>query len=143
MKEKTKKLITWLCLGIAILGSVFAVIFAMDVQKFNGLFAIPYTILLAFIALALIAMLGYRIVDLFKGGSHGLVIGLGALIVVCVVAFLLSSGSDISEVVLEKNNVSATGSRLVGMGCYTVYILLAVTIIAMIYVECARIFKKK
>lgn len=143
MKEKTKKLITWLSMGIAVLGSIFAIIFAMDPDKFSAMFDIAYYILFVFIGLAAVAMIGYRVLSVVKGGSRGLLIGLGCLVVVCVVAFLLSSGTDVSDVMLERNNITQSGSRLVGMGCYVVYILLAVTVVAMLYVECARIFKKK
>ncbi|MCF0211654.1 MAG: hypothetical protein HUK17_01990 [Bacteroidales bacterium] len=143
MKEKTQKLITWLCLGIAILGSIFAIIFAMDTEKFAGMFNIAYIILFVFVGIALLAMLGYRVLSLCKGGSRGLLIGLGCLIVVAVVAFLLSSGNDISEVVMEKNSITEGTSKIIGAGCYMVYILLAVTIIAMLYVEVSKLIKKK
>lgn len=141
MQEKTRKLTTWLSLGIAVLGSIFAIIFALDTT--NGLmFNIAYYILFVFISFSVLAVVGYRVLSLVKGGSRGLLIGLGALVVVAVVAFLLSSGNDISPVLMEKNNITTGASRLIGAGCYAVYILVAVTILAIIYTEASKLFKK-
>jgi len=141
MQEKSRKLITWVSLGIAVLGSIFAIIFALDTTN-NIMFDIAYYILFIFVGAALVAMLGYRVISLVKGGSRGLLIGLGSLIVVAVVAFLLSKGDDISPVLMEKNNITTGASRLIGTGCVTVYILVAVTILSIIYVEASKLFKK-
>ena len=143
MKEKTQKLITWLCLGIAILGSIFAIIFAMDTVKFEGMFNIAYIILFVFVGIALVAMLGYRVLSLIKGGSRGLLIGLGCLVVVAVIAFLLSKGNDVSEVLMERNNITEGTSKVIGAGCWMVYILLGITVISMLYVEVSKMIKKK
>jgi len=67
--------------------------------------------------------------------------------VVCIaavvgIAFGLSSGSDISEFLLEKTGTSQWWVRPVGAGLFTFYILFAGTIILLIGTEIMRPFKK-
>lgn len=140
MQEKTRKLITWICMGIAVVASVFAVLFAMDQEKFAGMYNMAYGILLFFVALAIVAIVLFLLLNIRT--SKGLFIGLGALVVVGLVAFLLSSGTDVNPALLAKNGLTEGASKIIGAGCFTVYILCALAAIAILYVEVARFFKK-
>lgn len=142
MLEKTRKLIQWICLGIAILGSLSAILFAMNQAKFSGMYNVAYGILLLCCAFAIVAILFFLIKATIKGGRKGLLIGLGLMIVVALVAFLLSKGSDLSNAVLEKYDVTEGTSKLIGAGCIMTYIIFAVTCISIVYVEVAKAFKK-
>lgn len=147
MKEKTDKLVTWVALGIAILASVFAIIFALDTTN-EGMFNVAYWIIFLFVILAVLGMLGFFVLRFVKNFSENpakarktlLVIGIA--IVVCIVAFLLASGNDVSKALLDKNGLTEAASKWIGTACIMVYTLVLGAIAAIIYVECAKMFKK-
>lgn len=154
MKEKTRKLITYLALAFAIVGAIFAIIFAMVVPDYHeagiqaamttrpGLFNVAFLITVAFIAIAIISIIAFLVMGVFRGESKGLLIGLGILVVVSVIAFLLSSGSDLSPVFMEKQSITAGTSKLVGAGCILVYVLVIGALLSMVYVEVSKGLKK-
>jgi len=151
MKEKTDKLVTWVALGIAILASVFAIIFALDITN-EGMFNVAYWIIFLFVILAVLGMLGcmlgsffYRLIKNFKENpteAIKTIIVIGIAIVVCIVAFLLASGNDVSKALLDKNGLTEAASKWIGTACIMVYTLVFGAIAAIIYVECAKMFKK-
>lgn len=155
MQEKTRKLITWISLAVAVLGAVFAIIYAMAIPSVkeagmdtvmashSGLFATAYVILLLFVAVALISILYFLVMRVIHGEGKGLLIGLGLLVGVALIAFLVSSGNDLSTVFLEKNGATAGTSKIVGAGCIMVYVLVIGAIAAMVYVEVSKALKKK
>jgi hypothetical protein len=61
--------------------------------------------------------------------------GLLGVAVVVVAAMALSSGSDISEILLEKTGTSQGWVRPIGAGLIAFYILFACTVIAVIGTE--------
>ncbi len=157
MKEKTAKLITWCGLGIAILATVLSILFAMNnggvkelsAVKANGLFDATFWILVCLIALSLIAIVWFLVIKLAKRFSEdkgywkkflGLVL---AIVVVCVLAFVLSKGNDVSPALMEKQNISESTSKLIGAACYIVYILVIAAAVAIVYTEVAKSIKKK
>ena len=140
MKEKTDKLITIVCLCLAVVGSVFAVLFAL--KGGDGFFDTAFWMLVAFTAISLCAMIVFLILRILKGKGWGFLIGIGLLAVVMVVAFLISKGNDLSPVFLAKNGATEGTSKLVGTACITTYVAVAVSILAIIYVEVAKFFKK-
>lgn len=143
MKESLRKLTLWVALVVAIIGSLCTVFFALNQEKFDGLYNLAYGIILAFVAICLLAMVYFVVVRIVKGKGKGLLIGMGLVIVVCVVGYLLSSGTDISQTFLEKNAATESTSKIVGAGCIITYVMIAVSVLAIIYVECAQLFKKK
>ncbi len=66
-------------------------------------------------------------------------IGVGALLAIFLVAFLVSKG-DVSAVA-QKFEITATGSKVIGATLTTVYILGIGSIVAIIYTEIAKIIK--
>ncbi len=149
MKESLRKLTLWVALVIAIIGSLCTIVFALDqqkvpeLQKFNGLFDLAYGIILAFVVICLLAMVYFVVIRIIKGKGKGLLIGMGLVVVVCVIGYLLSSGTDISQTFLEKNAATESTSKIVGAGCIITYVMIVVSVLAIIYVECAQLFKKK
>ena len=150
MKEKTRKLITIVSLAIALISCVFSVLFAMGYSKgkFDGMFDITFWILVVAIAFTLVAWVAFALIQLIKnfkenpGKAQKTIFVAAALIVACIVSFLLASGNDISQVVMDKYNVTAGTSKLIGAGCILVYILVIAAFLSIIYVECAKLFKK-
>ena len=140
MKEKTDKLITIVCLCLAVVGSVFAVLFAL--KGGDAFFDTAFWMLVAFIGVSLCAMLVFLCLRIAKGKGWGFLIGIGLLVALVVVAFLLSKGSDLSPVFLAKNGATEGTSKLVGTACITTYVLCVLAILAIVYVEVAKLFKK-
>ena len=148
MKETTDKIITWVSLGIAVLAAVFAVIFALNTQN-EGMFNIAYWITFLFVILSIIGILCFAILSLVKNfqekpaQARKTLIVAGIAVVVCVISYLLATGSDVSAALLDKNGLTEGTSRWIGAACILVYILVIAAIASIIYVECAKIFKKK
>ena len=157
MKETTRKLITWIGLGVAIIATVLSIIFAMNnggikelaAVKGNVFFDATFWILVCLIAVSLIAILWFLCIKLAKRFSEdkgywkkfiGIVL---AIVVVCVAAYLLSKGGDVSPALMEKQNISLSTSKLIGAACYVVYVLVLAAACAIIYSEIAKSLKKK
>lgn len=164
MKEKTRKLIMWVLLGLSVLGGVFAVIHASGSDpkhmleagtmhelenNFSGMYDITYFIMVALFAIAIIAILFFvirQLIDNFKNDpkkAKGTLVAVGLLLLMVVVAFLLAKGNDVSQVLLDKNNLTQTASKWIGTACISVYILFIAAVAAIVYVEVANALKKK
>lgn len=149
MKEKTSKLLTIVMLGFAVLASVFAVLFALNTDKFAGLYNVAYWMLLIFVICAIAAIIifaGKKLGDNFKtqkGYAKKFLIILIAAVVVLLTSFLLAKGTDVSAVLLEKNGLTESTSRLIGAACILVYILVIAAACSIIFVEVAKLSKKK
>lgn len=156
MKEKTDKLITLLGLGIAVVCTILAIVFAMNnggvkelaaVQQ-NGLFDAVYWILICFVAVAIAAIIFFLIVKLannFKeqpGYWKKFLLLVAIVVVVCVVSYVLSKGNDVTLALMEKNNISESTSKLIGAACWMVYILVIGAAVSIVYTEVAKLFKK-
>jgi uncharacterized PurR-regulated membrane protein YhhQ (DUF165 family) len=156
MKESTRKLITWAGIIIAGICTVLSIVFAMnngDVKELsavqaNGLFDATFYILLCLIAVSVIAIVVFLCIGLGKKFSEdkgywkkflGIV---AAIVVVCVLAFVLSKGNDVSPALMEKHDVTEATSKLIGAACYMVYILVIVAAVAIVYTAIAKSFKK-
>ena len=158
MKEKTDKLITWCGLGVAVLCFVLAVLFALangsDVKSLEavqqgGLFDTIYWILIALVAISIVAIVVFLVVklaDRFKsvpGYAKKFFIILAVAIVVCLAAFLLAKGNDVTPALMEKSGTSESTSKLIGAACILVYILVFGAACSIIYSEVAKSLKKK
>ncbi len=156
MKEKTDKLITLLGLGIAVVCTVLAIVFAMNnggvkdlaAVQANGLFDATYWILICFVAIAIAAIVFFLIVKLannFKeqpGYWKKFLMLVGIIVAVVVVSYLLSKGNDVTLALMEKNNISESTSKLIGAACWMVYILVIGAACSILYTEIAKLFKK-
>ena len=157
MKETTRKLITLCGLGVAIIATVLAILFAMNnggvkelaAVKANGLFDATFWILVCLIAISLLAIVWFLVKALAKHFAEdkgywkkflGIVL---AIVVVCVLAFVISKGNDVSLALMEKQNITESTSKLIGAACYVVYILVIAAAVAIVYTEVAKSFKKK
>ena len=156
MKEKTDKLITLLGLGIAVVCTVLAIVFAMNnggvkdlaAVQANGLFDATYWILICFVAIAIAAIVFFLIVKLannFKeqpGYWKKFLMLVGIIVAVVVISYLLSKGNDVTLALMEKNNISESTSKLIGAACWMVYILVIGAAATILYTEVAKQFKK-
>lgn len=76
------------------------------------------------------------------GQSKKTLFGLVGLVVLFVLAYLFSSGSDISSTVFEKVGSDPEGSRMIGAGLIYTYILFGGVVVALLAVEIMKPFKK-
>ncbi len=157
MKEKTDRLIIFAGLGIALLCFVLAIIFAMNnggvkdlaAVKAGGLFDTIYWILIALIAVSIVAIIFFlcvKLLDRFKsvpGYAKKFFLILGVAIVVCLAAFLLAKGNDVTPPLMEKSGTTEGTSKLIGAACILVYILVIGAAGCIIYAEIAKSLKKK
>lgn len=135
---------------------VLTIVFAMNngdtkelsAVKANGAFDATFWILVCLIAVSLIAIVVFLCVKLAKNFNEqpgywkkfmGLV---AAVVVVCLAAFLLSKGNDVSPALMEKHDVTIGVSKLIGAACIVVYILVAAAAIAIVGTEIAKSLKK-
>ena len=148
MQEKTRKIVLIASLVVALLASVFAVLFAIN-QTNDSLFGVAAYIMYAIVILSLVAILGFAIwnwVKSFKDDRKSAIKILGivvAMVVIFLISWLCASSTDVSETLLQKNNLSEGASKLVGAACIAVYILFGISIVAILYTEVAKLIKKK
>lgn len=157
MKEKTDKLLTLVMLGVALLATVFAVLFAIgngSADSLEGLtnpgtFDVAYIILMCLVIAAIVGIFVFLVVKLvnrFMSDGKYWVKFLTVTVIcvaVVVVSYLLSSGSDVPAEFLAKNETSEGVSKLIGAACIMVYILAAGSVISILFTEIAKPFKKK
>lgn len=164
MKEKTRKIIQWVLLALGVIGGVMAVLHATGSDSkhvlaagtmqeldnnFSGMYDLAYFLLIGFIAITLIAIVFFVVksfIENFKTDSKkalGSLLGIGLLVVVVVVSYFLAKGDDVSAVLLQKNNLTATGSKMVGAACIMVYIIFIASCAAIIFAEVAGAIKKR
>ncbi len=147
MQEKTKKIILLAVLAIAIIAGVFAVLFATN-QTNDALFSVAAYIMYAIIFIAIVAILLFALVQLGKNfkdnpkKAYKTVAIIVALGIVFLISWLVSSGADVSETMLEKFDLTQRGSKLVGAACVSVYILFFASLLSIVYVEVAKLLKK-
>lgn len=148
MKETTDKLITWVGMGIALLATVFAIVFALNTGN-DTMFDVTYWILICFVAVSLCAIVVFLIVKLAnkfkdeKGYWKKFLLLVGVVVVALLASYMLAKGNDVSPALMEKFNISDGTSKLIGAACILVYILVIAAACAILYTECAKAFKKK
>lgn len=156
MKESTRKLVMWCGIVVALICTVLTIIFAinnggvkeLDAVKANGAFDATFWILVCLIAVSLIAIVMFLIVKLAKnfkeqpGYWKKFLLLVAAVVVVCLAAFLLSNGSDVSPALMEKHDITEGTSKLIGAACYIVYILVVAAAVAIVGTEIAKSLKK-
>ena len=156
MIESTRKLITFIGLGVAILATILSIVFAMNnvgvkelsAVKANGLFDATFWILVCLIAVSLCAIVVFLVMKLAKnfkerpGYAGRFFLLLGVVVVVCLASFLLSKGNDVSLALMEKHDVTEGTSKLIGAACIIVYILVIAAAVSIVYTEIAKSLKK-
>lgn len=139
MKEKTDKILTLVLLGVSIIATVFAVLFALQSDSkhvmdgirevgngFTGMFDLAFWMLVIFLAVAICAILVFLIKNLasrFKdepGYLKKFLILVCVIAVLIVVSYLLATGNDVDIV---KYKISEGTSKLIGAACILCYII--------------------
>ena len=68
----------------------------------------------------------------------GIVVGVGALVVIFIIAYIAASGTDIPQEIFDKTGSNYSSSKVIGAGLYTVYILLFGVVIAAVTTEIVK-----
>ena len=121
-------IVTYVLLGIALLGALGGGIISLILDIIAGGIKIAGGVVNFFM-------------EIIKR-SKGALIGVVGIMLVVGLAFVFSSGSDISEIVLDKTNTAQWWVRPVGTGLLTFYILLIGTVGLILTTEVLRPFKK-
>lgn len=140
MKEKTRKLLTLLLLALAIIATIFAIIFAMNVKNNpdSATFDIAYwmmIIMMVFSIAAIVVFLVKKLAGRFKeepGYLKKFLFLCLLIVVVLVVSYLISTGNDIDIV---KYKITEGTSKLVGAACIISYILVIGAALAIVVSE--------
>lgn len=155
MEHKLRKIYFTIVMVAAILAAVAAVVFAIGFDKGTTLpsdgihmfFGIAYWTFVGFFAIAILGMIGFALYQIIVNLKEqpkkvrGTLIGVAAFIVVFVIAYLTSSGSDIPQDFLTKTETSEGLSKLIGAAAISVYILAGGALLAAIYAEVMKKLK--
>lgn len=135
MKEKTDKILTLALLGLAIVSTVFAFIFALDVNKNSGMFDIAYWLMIIMLAASIVGILLFLVKKLaqrFKedpGYLKKFLMLIGIIVVLAVVSYLPAKADDVD---LVKYGITEGTSKLIGACCILCYILCGAAAIAIL-----------
>lgn len=97
----------------------------------------------ALIIIGVIAILIFGVMQIAGNpkAAKSALFGIVGLAVIGGLAYALSTGADASGM-FAKLGVSESSSHMVGAGLYAFYILMALAVLSIIYVEITRLFSK-
>ena len=145
MKEKTDKIMTWALLGLAIVMTAIAFVFALNTAN-GGMFDLAFWLLICMMVVAIGAIVLFLVKKLAerfateKGYLKKFLILIGIAIVVVVLSYLLAKGDDVD---LIKFGISEGTSKLIGAACIVCYILCIGAVCAIVVAECLPKSNKK
>lgn len=162
MKEKTRKLIQWIFLGLAVLGGILAVVHATGSDSkhmldgmnelenpMSGMYDIAYYLLIVIMLVAIASILYFvvrQLISNFKDDprkAKRTLISTGLLVAVVIISYVIAKGDNISPAILEKNNLTVGASKWIGAACIMVYVMVVVAVISIVYTEVNKMLKKK
>ena len=145
MLQKIIKIIAFI---LAIVGAVIALmIMGTDTEVLktssalvDDMLYISYVILAIVLAMVLI----FVIKGLFTGNIKKTLLTVGAFLVIVLVCYGISSGTDLdlSQFTKKGQNVTEQTSRYVGTGLYTFYVLAVLAILSMLFSGVKKIFNR-
>ena len=155
MEEKLRKIYFTIVIILAILAGAAAIVFAtgFDVDKtlpeagIHTFFGIAYWTCVTFIAIAILGMLGFALYQIIVNLKEqpkkvrGTLIGVAGFVVVFAVAYLLSSGTDLSADFLRRTETSESLSKMIGAAAISVYIFASGALLSIIYSEVTKKLK--
>ncbi len=98
----------------------------------------------ALIGISVLIILYFAVTKILQepGGARSAMIGIVSLIVVLLLGYLFSTGADATTNALYlKLEVSEASSRQVGTGLVTLYIVMGLTVLSILYAEITRLLK--
>lgn len=156
MKKDYRKVYWIIAIIIGVIASICAVAYGVlfDPEKpiegqSSAMLAwnVAYWSVLALGCACIVVALGFALSQIIKGliedpkKQMGIIIAVVALVVVFVVSYLFSSGSDIPKEVFDKTGSDYSSSKLIGACMYTVYALFGGVIISVLFAEISKKIK--
>ena len=138
MSDNMSKIVQWFLYAMLGLSALFGILFYTDTISEDLLLYWGYILLIIVIVATLLAAIGNILLK--PKGSLKVVIILAVMVVVGIISYALSS-NELSAAQLEKMQITASTSKLVGAGLYFTYFMAAVALISIIYSAVSRMFK--
>ena len=146
----THKIFTYTALALGVIGLILQVVILSqgdDIIKLNalsgdyGVISTMVTLALLILAITVVLTLVFSFGNLASDGVKlkRALVSIGAFIVVVLVAFLFSTGTETP--LKDGNMLSAAGSRWIETGLRTFYFLVFIAVGAMLYTGIVRLKK--
>ncbi len=156
MKKDFRKVYWTIAIIIGIIASICAVIYGVMFDQNAPIegqstammaWNVAYWSVIGLFCISILVAACFAVVQIVKGliddpkKQMGTLIGVGALIVIMIISYAVSSGADIPKELFEKTGSDYSNSKLIGASMYTVYILFGGVIVAVLYAEIAKKLK--
>lgn len=148
MKNDFRKIYWAIVIIWGTLSSVAALLYALFIDKNPATAEIcwgfAYWSAVIMIFVNIIIAVGFALAQIVKGlienpkKQIGILIGVGALVLVFIIAYALASGTDIPQEIFEKTGSNYSSSKIIGAGLYTVYALLIGVLISALGTEIVK-----
>ena len=138
MSDKIAKIVQWFLYALMIISALLGILFYVDIVGVDLLLNWGYVLLVLIIAVTLTS----AVMGLARNpkGSLKFLVMLAVVIIVGIVSYAMSSNTY-SATELEKLNITASTSRMVGAGLFITYFLGIVAILSIVYATVSRMFK--
>lgn len=156
MKKDYRKVYWTIAIIWGVIASICAIAYALLFDKdapidsqtsAMAVWNVAYWSVITLLGASLLVAIFFALAQIIKGLKEdpkkqmGIIIAVVALVVVFVVSYLLSSGTDVSQEVFEKTGSDYSSSKLIGACMYTVYILFGGVIASVLFAEVSKKIK--
>jgi H+/Cl- antiporter ClcA len=113
----------------------------------NLFWNIAYWSMIALLVAVIVSALGFAIGQIAKGlieapkKQMGIIVAVAVLVVIFVIAYALSSGTDIPQLLFEKTGSDYANSKLIGASLYLTYTLLGLIVVSIAYAAISKKLK--
>lgn len=156
MKKDYRKVYWTIAIIWGVIASICAIAYALLFDKdapidsqtsAMAVWNVAYWSVITLLGASLLVAIFFALAQIIKGlkddpkKQMGIIIAVVALVVVFVVSYLLSSGTDVPQEVFEKTGSDYSSSKLIGACMYTVYILFGGVIASVLFAEVSKKIK--
>lgn len=156
MKKDFRKVYWTIAIIIGVIASICAVVYGIMfdqnkpvAEQSTAMMAwnVAYWSVIGLFCISIIVAACFAVVQIVKGlidnpkKQMGTLIGVGVLIVVMIISYAISSGTDVPKEIFEKTGSDYSNSKLIGACMYTVYVLFGGVILSVLYAEIAKKLK--
>jgi len=138
MSDKLSKIVQWFLYAMLGVSALFGVLFYIGTISEDLLLTWGYVLLGVTVLATLIA--AFSNILLKPKGSLKILVILAVMVVVAIISYTLSS-NEFSAAQLEKMQITAATSKMVGAGLMFTYFLAIVALLAIVYSAVSRMFK--
>ena len=156
MKKDYRKVYWTIAIIWGVIASICAIAYALLFDKdapidsqtsAMAVWNVAYWSVITLLGASLLVAIFFALAQIIKGLKEdpkkqmGIIIAVVALVVVFVVSYLLSSGTDVPQEVFEKTGSDYSSSKLIGACMYTVYILFGGVLVSVLFAEISKKIK--